>query len=64
MTGMTVTMNHSIATSAEIQVLHQAVENIKEQQTAIAHSVEHQLTYTKDFDENFRQNTRAVTLLA
>jgi ribulose 1,5-bisphosphate carboxylase large subunit-like protein len=26
--------------------------------------VEHQLTYTKDLDENVRQNTRDVTLLA
>jgi hypothetical protein len=52
------------ATSAEMQVLHQAVENIKEQQTAITHSIEHQLTYTKELDENVRQNTRDVTLLA
>lgn len=29
------------ATSAEIQVLHQTVQNIKEQQTAITHSIEH-----------------------
>jgi uncharacterized protein (DUF2225 family) len=32
------------ATSAEMQVLHQATENIKEQQTAITHSIKHQLT--------------------
>ena len=29
------------ATSVEMQVLHQVVENIKEQQTAITHSIEH-----------------------
>jgi len=51
------------ATSAEIQVLHQAVENIKEQQTAITHSIEHQLTNAKELDESVRQNTRDVTLL-
>jgi hypothetical protein len=52
------------ATSTEMQVLHQAVENIKEQQMAITHSIEHQLTYTKELDENVRQNTRDVTVLA
>ena len=39
------------ATNAEMQVTYQAVETIKEQQTAITHSIEHQLTYTKEFDK-------------
>jgi hypothetical protein len=47
-----------------MQVLLQAVENIKEQQTAITHSTEHQLTYTIQLDENVRRNTQDVTLLA
>jgi hypothetical protein len=51
-------------TSAEMQVLHCAVGNIKEQQTDITHSIEHQLTYTKELNANVRQNTRDVTVLA
>ena len=50
--------------SAELQVLHQTIESIREQQTTITHSIEHQLTYTKELDENVRQNTQDVTLLA
>ena len=34
------------------------------QQSTITHSLEHQLTYTKELDENFRHNTHDVTLLA
>ena len=45
------------ATSAEMQVLHQTIESIKEQQATITHSIEHQLTYTKELDENVMQNT-------
>ena len=52
------------ATNAELRTLHQAVEDMKEQQVAIAHSLEHQLTYTKELDEKVRQNTRDVTFLA
>jgi superfamily I DNA and/or RNA helicase len=52
------------ATSAEMQTLHQVVEGIKKQQASITQSVEHQLTYTKVLDEDVRQNTRDVTLLA
>ena len=52
------------ATSAELQTLHQAVEVVKKQQTTITHSIEHQLTYTKEIDENVRQNTRDISLLA
>ena len=52
------------ATNAELRTLHQAVEDMKQQHVAIAHSLEHQLTYTKELDENVRQNTRDVTLLA
>ena len=51
------------ATSAELQTLHQAVEVIKRRQVAMKHSIEHQLTYTKELDENVRQNTRDVSLL-
>ena len=52
------------ATNSEMRTLHQAIEGMKEQQIAIAHSLENQLTYTKELDENVRQNTRDVTLLA
>ena len=52
------------ATNANLQTLHQVVEVIKEQQATITHSLEHQLTYTKELDESVRQNTRDVTLLA
>jgi hypothetical protein len=52
------------ATSAELHTLHQTVEGIKKQQTTITHLIEHQLTYTKELDENVRHNTRDVTLLA
>jgi hypothetical protein len=52
------------ATNAELRTLHQAVEDMKDQQVAIAHSLEHQLTFTKELDENVRQNTKDVTLLA
>jgi hypothetical protein len=52
------------ATSAKLQTLHQVVEGIKKQQTAITHSIEHQFIYTKEIDENVRQNTCDVTLLA
>jgi hypothetical protein len=51
------------ATSAELQTLHQVVEGVK-LQSAITHSLEHQLTHTKELDENVRQNTRDITLLA
>jgi ssDNA-specific exonuclease RecJ len=37
-------------TSAELQNLHQVVEDIKEQQATITHSVEHLLTYTNELD--------------
>ena len=50
------------ATSAELQTLHQVAEEIKKQQTTITHSVEHQLTYTKEIDENVRQNTRDILI--
>jgi hypothetical protein len=33
-------------------------------QSAITHSLEQQLTYTKELDENVRQSTRDITLLA
>jgi hypothetical protein len=52
------------ATSAELQNLYQTIETIKKQQTTLTHSVEHQLTYTKELDKNVRQNARDVTLLA
>jgi uncharacterized protein YoxC len=52
------------ATSAELQMLHQAVEVIKRRQVAMPHSTEHQLTYTKELDDNVRQNVRDVPLLA
>jgi hypothetical protein len=52
------------ATSAELQTLHQVVEGIKKQQTTITHSIDHQFIYTKEIDENVRQNTHYVTLLA
>ena len=52
------------ATNANLQTLHQVVETIKGQQATITHSLEHQLTYTKELDESIRQNTRDVTLLA
>jgi hypothetical protein len=42
------------ATSAGMQTLHQVVEGIKKQQASITHSVEHQLTYTKELDESVR----------
>jgi hypothetical protein len=47
-----------------LQTLHQVVEGIRKQQTTKTHSVEHQSTYTKELDENVRQNTLDVTLLA
>ena len=52
------------ATSAELQTLHQAVEVIKRRQEAVTYSIEHQLTYNKELDDNVRQNTRDVPLLA
>jgi len=52
------------ATNANLQTLHQVVETIKGQQATITHSLEHQLTYTKEPDESIRQNTRDVTLQA
>jgi hypothetical protein len=52
------------ATRAELQTLHQEVEGIKKQQTTITHSIEHQLTYTKELYENLRKNTPHVTLLS
>jgi hypothetical protein len=47
------------ATSAELQDLHQVIEGVKLQQSAITHSLEQQLTCTKE-----RQSTRDITLLA
>jgi uncharacterized protein YeeX (DUF496 family) len=52
------------ATSTELRDLHEVVENIRERQATITHSVEHQLTFTKDLDENVRQNTKDVATLA
>jgi len=52
------------ATSTKLHTLRQVVEGIKQQQITITHSIEHQLTYTKELDQNVRQNTRDVTLLA
>jgi hypothetical protein len=52
------------ATSAELQNLYQVVEGVKLLQSHITHSLKHQLTYTKELDENVRQNMRDVTLVA
>jgi hypothetical protein len=52
------------ATNSNLRTLNQVVETIKGQQETITHSLEHQLTYTKELDESVRQNTRDVTLLA
>jgi uncharacterized protein YoxC len=52
------------ATSTELQSLHRAIEGIKKQNDVMTHSIESQLTYTKELDENVRQNTRDVSLLA
>jgi hypothetical protein len=52
------------ATSTELQTLHQVVEGMKAQQNIIAHSVEHQVTYTKELDDNVRQNARDISLIA
>ena len=38
------------AASTELHTLHQVVEGIENQQTTITHSIEHQLTYTKELD--------------
>jgi hypothetical protein len=48
------------ATNSELQTLHQAVEEIRNKQTTLVHSVENQLTYMKEFDEDVRQNTKDV----
>ena len=52
------------AHNANLQTLPQLVETIEGQQATITHSLEHQLTNTKELDESIRQNTRDVTLLA
>jgi ABC-type transporter Mla subunit MlaD len=52
------------ATSADVKILHEVVENIREQQTTIMHSVEHQLTYTKELDESIRQSSQEIVTLA
>jgi hypothetical protein len=52
------------ATNSELQTSHQAVEEIKNKQTAMVHSMENQLTYMKEFDGEVRQNTRDVSTLA
>ena len=51
------------ATRAELQTLHEAVGVIKKRQGTMTHSIEHQLTYTKELGDNVRQNTRDVSLL-
>jgi hypothetical protein len=61
--GNVLNFSFGTATSAELQTWHQVVEGVKLQQSAITHSLEHQLTYTKELDENIRQNTRDITLL-
>jgi hypothetical protein len=45
------------ATSAELKTLHQVDEGIRKQQNVMTHSVENQLTYTKELDGNVRQNS-------
>jgi uncharacterized protein YoxC len=52
------------ATSTELQTLHCVTEGIKKQNDVMTHSIQSQLTYTKELDENVRQNTRDVSLLA
>jgi hypothetical protein len=52
------------ATNADLTKLHEAVEQIKDRQTAVVHSVENQLTYMKELDEDVKQNTRDVSILA
>ena len=52
------------ATNSELQTLHLAVEEIKNKQTALVHSVENQVTYMKEFDEDVKQNTKDVSTLA
>jgi hypothetical protein len=50
--------------SAELRTLYPAVEEIKNQQSAVVHSVQNQLTYMKELDEKVRQNTTDVSQLA
>jgi exonuclease VII small subunit len=52
------------ATSADLMNLHEVVENIKTRQTTITHSVEHQLTYTKELDESVKQSSQDIATLA
>jgi polyhydroxyalkanoate synthesis regulator protein len=52
------------ATSADLRNFHEVVENIRERRATITHSLEHQLTYTKELDENIRQNSKDVSNLA
>jgi ABC-type transporter Mla subunit MlaD len=52
------------ATIAELQNLHQVVEEFKLQLSVITNSLEQQLRYTKELDENVRQSTQDITLLA
>ena len=43
------------ATNADLTKLHEAVEQIKDRQTAVVHSVENQLTYMKELDGDVKQ---------
>jgi uncharacterized protein YoxC len=52
------------ASSTELLALHRVIEGIKKQNDVMTHSIQSQLTYTKELDENIRQNIRDVSLLA
>lgn len=48
------------ATSAELQTLHRAAEEVKNQQSAVMDSIESQLTYMKGLDDEVTQNNRDI----
>lgn len=44
--------------------MHRAAEEVKNQQSAVVHSIESQLTYMKGLDDEVTQNTRDIFRLA
>jgi hypothetical protein len=52
------------ATTADLESLHNTVQELHEREENIVHSVNNQLTYLKTLDSSVQFNTKAVKILS
>jgi hypothetical protein len=52
------------ATTADLESLHNTVQELHEREENIVHSVNNQLTYLKTLDSSVQFNTKAVEILS